>query len=152
MNNDGSWATVVSVAVQSGPLQAFNLTVQDYATYFVAANENAAPVWVHNCPEVSDYGFKHASPKNVPWKKVVSGTKNGPAKFSPGIDIKSTTQSAWKDGIKVNNGKNWKVYDNVGMVGAKNGKETNYMRVEQAPDGQVHGHPISKEEFDKLTE
>jgi hypothetical protein len=30
------------------PLQAFNLTVADYHTYFVAANDEADAVWVHN--------------------------------------------------------------------------------------------------------
>lgn len=29
------------------PLTAFNLTVAEFHTYFVAANKNAAPVWVH---------------------------------------------------------------------------------------------------------
>ena len=30
------------------PLLAYNLTVEGFHTYFVAANEDAAPVWVHN--------------------------------------------------------------------------------------------------------
>jgi RHS repeat-associated protein len=48
LNDDGSWAEVVSVKVEAKVLQAFNLTVADYHTYFVSANEEAEPVWVHN--------------------------------------------------------------------------------------------------------
>ena len=32
----------------NAPLLAYNLTVEGFHTYFVAANEDAAPVWVHN--------------------------------------------------------------------------------------------------------
>jgi hypothetical protein len=48
LNDDGTWAEVVSVEIEAEPLTAFNLTVAEFHTYFVAANENAAPVWVHN--------------------------------------------------------------------------------------------------------
>ncbi len=48
LNDDGTWAAVVGVEVEAEPLTAFNLTVAEFHTYFVAANENAAPVWVHN--------------------------------------------------------------------------------------------------------
>jgi hypothetical protein len=54
LNDDNSWAEVETVEVEAKPLQAYNLTVADYHTYFVAANDNAAPVWVHNdCNTVS---------------------------------------------------------------------------------------------------
>ena len=32
------------------PLTAYNLTVENFATFFVAANIDSEPVWVHNCP------------------------------------------------------------------------------------------------------
>lgn len=48
LNDDGSWAEVVSSRTLAQPLRAYNLTIKDFHTYFVAANENAAPVWVHN--------------------------------------------------------------------------------------------------------
>jgi hypothetical protein len=48
LHDDGTWAEVVDVEIEAEPLTAFNLTVSDFHTYFVAANENAAPVWVHN--------------------------------------------------------------------------------------------------------
>ena len=48
LNDDSSLAEVVSSRTLAQPLRAYNLTVKDFHTYFVAANENAAPVWVHN--------------------------------------------------------------------------------------------------------
>jgi putative component of toxin-antitoxin plasmid stabilization module len=39
---------VVSSDVSAEPLRAYNLTVEGWHTYFVAANVDAAPVWVHN--------------------------------------------------------------------------------------------------------
>ncbi|MGY4751936.1 polymorphic toxin-type HINT domain-containing protein [Pannonibacter sp. Q-1] len=48
LNDDGTWAAVVGVEIKAEPLTAFNLTVAGFHTYFVAANANAAPVWVHN--------------------------------------------------------------------------------------------------------
>ncbi|KZL15776.1 polymorphic toxin-type HINT domain-containing protein [Pseudovibrio sp. Ad37] len=48
LNDDGTWAEVVGVEIEAKPLTAYNLTVSDFHTYFVAANENAAPVWMHN--------------------------------------------------------------------------------------------------------
>ena len=48
LNDDATWAEVISVEVAEEALEAYNLTVTDYHTYFVAANENASPVWVHN--------------------------------------------------------------------------------------------------------
>jgi hypothetical protein len=48
LNDDGTWAEVIGVEIEAEPLTAFNLTVAEFHTYFVAANENASPVWVHN--------------------------------------------------------------------------------------------------------
>ena len=50
-NPDGTWAQVVSLKITQTPLTAYNLTVETDHTYFVAANLDAEPVWVHNCPE-----------------------------------------------------------------------------------------------------
>ena len=36
------------------------------------------------------------------------------------------------------------------VVGASGGKETKYIRVEES-SGTIHGHPITEEEFRKLT-
>ena len=48
LNDDGSWAEVVLSEVLAEPLRAYNLTVEGWHTYFVTANADAAPVWVHN--------------------------------------------------------------------------------------------------------
>ncbi|MDO5658168.1 MAG: polymorphic toxin-type HINT domain-containing protein [Paracoccus sp. (in: a-proteobacteria)] len=48
LNDDGTWSEVTSVTLAAEPLTAYNLTVNEFHTYFVAANTNAAPVWVHN--------------------------------------------------------------------------------------------------------
>lgn len=39
----------MAVTPVKAPLTAYNLTVADFETFFVAANDNAEPVWVHNC-------------------------------------------------------------------------------------------------------
>ena len=38
LNDDASWAEVVSVSVVNEPLLAYNLTVEGFHTYFVAAD------------------------------------------------------------------------------------------------------------------
>ncbi len=47
---DNSWTDVVGVRISAKPLDAYNLTVAGFHTYFVkqAGNDNAQPVWVHN--------------------------------------------------------------------------------------------------------
>lgn len=97
------------------------------------------------------YGNKHVAPKTIPWQKVVEGTKSGPAKFAGDIDIYAITLRAWETGIPVTNGRDWKVFDMGQRVGAKYGQQTTFMRVEMAPGGKLHGHPITAREFQKLT-
>ncbi len=48
LNADGTWAKVLAAETVNAPMLAYNLTVEGFHTYFVAANEDAAPVWVHN--------------------------------------------------------------------------------------------------------
>ena len=48
LNADGTWAKVLAAETVNEPLLAYNLTVEGFHTYFVATNEDAAPVWVHN--------------------------------------------------------------------------------------------------------
>ena len=96
---------------------------------------------------------KHIAPKNVPWKKVVESTTSGPAKFKNGIDPDKLTLEAWKDGVNVSNGKDWKVYKSNDIIGAYKGKETEYLRVERTIIGNeevLHSHPIDKIQFNKL--
>ena len=48
LSTDDTWQTVVEVTVEAEPLQAFNLTVDEYSTYFVAGDQLSDAVWVHN--------------------------------------------------------------------------------------------------------
>ena len=84
LNDDGSWAEVVSSEVIPEPLQAYNLTVESWHTYFVAANEDAAPVWVHNdCfPDLTEFRKTHILNRH---------------KFGTGISGKTEFPSGWGD-------------------------------------------------------
>ena len=44
----GRWQTIERVAIEEKPLEAYNLTVEGYSTYFVAGEVGAEAVWVHN--------------------------------------------------------------------------------------------------------
>jgi len=48
-NADETWAEIVAVEKVAAKLTAYNLTVAEFQTFYVAANVNAEPVWVHNC-------------------------------------------------------------------------------------------------------
>ena len=50
LNSAGGVTEVVSVTVEDKPLDAYNLEVEAYHTFFVPApaNDNAPAVWVHN--------------------------------------------------------------------------------------------------------
>ena len=47
------------------------------------------------------------------------------------------------------NGKNWKVQRYDDIIGATNGKETQFGRIENSAN-TIHGHPISESEYFKL--
>ena len=99
------------------------------------------------------HGNKHVSPpvnKNRSWQDVVKTTQRGPAKYLPGTNIEALERKAWDAGTKVTTGKTWKVYDAGEIIGASEGKETRYMRVELSAN-TIHGHPITPAEFKKLT-
>ena len=96
------------------------------------------------------YKYKHSASKNTPWKDIVESTKNGPAKYKYGTDIEKLEMDALKNGKDVTNGKPWKVKEFSNIVGAKDGVETPYIRVEISPDGTIHSHPITPQEFQKL--
>jgi len=51
LNSDGSWSVVSSLEFVSEEFEAFNLTVQDFNTYFVGEQDKQSFYWVHNtCP------------------------------------------------------------------------------------------------------
>ncbi len=62
---DQTWSTVVSVEIANNKLTAWNLTVEDYSTYFVSGDQDSMPVWVHNncsrlTPDMGNYKPSHA--------------------------------------------------------------------------------------------
>lgn len=65
------------------------------------------------------------------------------------FDIESIKQKVWSKGLPVTNGKSWKVMEFPGVIGASGGKVSRWMRVEESA-GVIHGHPITKIEFQRL--
>src|SRR5439155_693479 len=94
----------------------------------------------------SDHGFKHFPQKNMPWNDIVKSTKTGAAKYKPGMHIESLERIAWENGTSVTNAKPWKVFKSDNIIGAKNGIETPYMRIEMSAN-TIHGHPITPIEY-----
>lgn len=101
-------------------------------------------------PDWTNHGFKHFPQKNMTWNDIVKSTKSGPAKYIPGINIEEIERSAYKTGQPVTNGKTWKIEDVGRVIGASEGKESQWIRVEYSA-GTIHGHPISLNEFRKLS-
>ncbi|EIE9118055.1 hypothetical protein Q1E06_003947 [Salmonella enterica] len=89
-------------------------------------------------------------PKNKSWKDIIKSTKTGPAKYKPGINIKSVEYDVFNSETPVTNGKPWKVKDMGEVIGTSEGKPSQWMRVELSA-GTIHGHPISIDEFLRLT-
>jgi len=48
LGSNGEWQEVVDTEIEVAELEAYNLTVDGYSTYFVAGDESAEGVWVHN--------------------------------------------------------------------------------------------------------
>ena len=84
------------------------------------------------------------------WKDIIKSTKNGPAKYNLGTDIEVLERMVWEKGTPVTNGKTWKVMEFDDVIGAIGGAKTNYMIVEMS-GGTIHGYPITKSEYLKLT-
>jgi len=91
---------------------------------------------------------KHIPPMNIKeWKKIIKLTKNSEALYHPDVNIKELELYAWANGKQVAiPGKNYKVYKFDKIIGANNGKETCYIRVE-CNGGFIHGHPILEERY-----
>lgn len=91
--------THIDIPIENKSLEAYNLTVADFHTYFVkqAANDNAAPVWVHNaCQAAVDIANGHAYDKHILNKNEFPGyefrTRSQFADFIDSI-ISKPTQS-----------------------------------------------------------
>ncbi|MFA6066010.1 MAG: hypothetical protein WC707_02395 [Candidatus Babeliaceae bacterium] len=98
----------------------------------------------------TNHKHKHSPQKNLNWKEIVQYTKYGDAKYKHEVNIEATERFAWEKGVTVNNGKTWKVMKFDHTIGAKNGIETPYMRVEISAN-TIHGHPITPAEYKDLT-
>ncbi len=94
----------------------------------------------------SGHYHKHKPPPNVEWKNLIESTTHHNALYKPGINIERLERHAWEYGQEVANGKNWKVFKSDEIIGAKWGKETQYMRIECSGNA-IHGHPILEAEY-----
>lgn len=73
--SDGTLDEVASVNVSEAGLQAYNLTVVDFHTYFVAEDADDEPIWVHNdCPDPP-------GPNSNNWKKWLASQKYADASY-----------------------------------------------------------------------
>ncbi|MDY4301749.1 hypothetical protein AAHI06_13445 [Pseudomonas salmasensis] len=100
--------------------------------------------------EWTPYGYKHCPSAQVPWRTVIASTLIGPAKYRPGIAIEKLEREAYKNGTPTTNGKPWKVMEFSHCIGASHGKLSRWVRIELSA-GAIHGHPISEQEFRRLT-
>jgi hypothetical protein len=98
----------------------------------------------------SAYRGIHVPPSNTSWKKIIESTTSGSAKYKPGVNIEALERGVWAGGKSANNGKPWKVMEFPNEIGASGGKSSRWVRVENA-DNTLHGHPITQQEFQKLT-
>lgn len=101
--------------------------------------------------EWTPHGFKHVPKKHLSWKETVKETgEGGDAKYKHDVNIEALERFAWENGTPTNDGRPWKVMKFEKIIGAKNGIETNYMRVEMTSN-TIHGHPITPKEYTKYT-
>lgn len=148
----GNKFRILKVQTIDSVSKVYNLSVSNNHTFCVTTLN----IITHNnnCGEKLykwvNYGFKHVAPKGLSWRQVVQSTKNGPAKYVRGLNIEELERKVLNEGTQVE-GKNWKVLKHDSIIGAKDGVQTQYSRVEITPDGSFHGSPITETEYNKLT-
>jgi YD repeat-containing protein len=104
------------------------------------------------------HGNKHFPPPRVPWDRIVASTANGSrAYYHPAVTPSHAAQAAfeiaaWQSGTtsKIRKGYRYRKFEGR-VIGASNGKETSYVRVECTSPGVVHGHPVPVEEYKRHT-
>jgi hypothetical protein len=89
---------------------------------------------------------EHVASKHLSWKDVVKNTRHGKAKYIHGTNVEQLERFAWENGKPTTNGRPWKVLDCEKIIGASEGIETQYMRIE-CSSNTIHGHPISPAEY-----
>lgn len=98
----------------------------------------------------TSHGGKHIAKSGVPWRQIVQSTEFGPAKYRPGTAIEALERKVWTEGTAATNGRPWKVMEFADEIGASGGSSSYWVRVEES-GGTIHGHPITRAEFRKLT-
>src|SRR3990167_2720738 len=94
----------------------------------------------NNTVNWSNHKNKHVAPKNIPWKKIVSSTKKGPAKYAPDNNVEELERFTWENGAETKNNSSAKVFDFENIIGASKGEETSCCRVELDATDTIHGH------------
>ena len=79
-----------------------------------------------------NHGYKYFPQKNMSCKDIIKSTKNGPAKYKPGIDTEALERMVWKKGTSLTNGKTQKVMEFSYIIGASAGSGIKYMGVEMS--------------------
>jgi len=119
LNSDESWSEVVSVKAVEKPIKAYNLTVANDHTYFIAgaANDNAhtkhlaKAVWVHNDCFWSQTGTLDNPPRHMRPEEVASAYR---LQDELGVEVKPFDDQANGDFIDMNGN----TYDAMGMPNA----------------------------------
>lgn len=99
------------------------------------------------------YRQKHRPPPRIPWDKIVESTANrGYARYHPDVGGSLTAQetferAAWDIGKPSTREKNYRYAKFPRVIGASDGKETIYVRIECTSPGVIHGHPVTAEEY-----
>jgi hypothetical protein len=107
LNENGTFATILSVAIAHSPLKAYNLTVDEFHTYFVtgADNDNAPAVWVHNnCASVAAANLRAIGLADV----ELAGASYGAGRKaleSAGYVLKDVTETGRKVFVHPNGGR-----------------------------------------------
>ncbi|VEJ54615.1 S-type pyocin domain-containing protein [Pragia fontium] len=113
-----------------------------------AKGSGVEPVYVvvSSPPKSVVHKHKHYPPKGVPWQDIVKSTANGgAAKFKPGVNIPQTDIDVWLNGVKTIKHPTWKVKEYDYIIGAYDGKETQWVVVKES-QGTIHSHPTSLDE------
>jgi len=96
------------------------------------------------------HGYKHFASTKLSWAEIVCATARGPAKYLPDTDAEALERDVWSNGIPTTNGRQWKVMEFRDIIGASAGNESRWVRVEQSSN-TIHGHPITQQEYERLT-
>ncbi len=101
INADGSESEVIAINIKQSPLKAFNITVDNYHTYFVkeAAND-ASAVWVHNsCHSKQKLTIKERYKNAV--KEATNRYKGNVTVQRNGVDLFRIHQTSSGHGLKI---------------------------------------------------